>query len=85
MLRVAEVDLAALPLIPPLEELARGGIVGHASIVDVLLPATNGIPRRPWHMTAQFGFVLEDVAELPFDACRGFPGWFHPSPLVEAP
>jgi hypothetical protein len=77
-LRVIDVDLATLPLIPPLDELPRGCIVGRASIVDVLPPAiATGKPRRPWHMAEQYGFVLEDVRELEQRPLSGNRRWFN--------
>jgi hypothetical protein len=75
-LRVAGVDPMTLPLIPPLADMQRGGIVGRARIVDVLSPSTDGKPRAPWHMRDQHGFVLADVELLPFGPCRGMLGLF---------
>jgi hypothetical protein len=49
--------------------LALGGIIGAATIVDVLPPTPN--PVNPWHMAGQFGFVLEDPEPLPFYPARG--------------
>ncbi|MDX6480321.1 MAG: hypothetical protein QOG85_831 [Gaiellaceae bacterium] len=77
LLRVADVDLEALPVMPPLRELARGGIVGRARLADVLAPAIDGQPRRPWHMPEQYGFVLEDVLELDFRPVKGNRRWFN--------
>ncbi len=74
-LRVAGVDPATLPLVPRLEELARGGVIGRARLVDVLPPSTSG-PRAPWHMEEQYGFVLEDVSALPFRPLNGCLGFF---------
>jgi hypothetical protein len=53
----------------------RGGIVGKARLVDVLPPTEN--PTDPWHVPGQFGFVLEDVQEVPFRALRGALGFFE--------
>jgi hypothetical protein len=75
-LRALGVDPTRLPLVPRLEDLLRGGIVASANLVDVLPPAPTGIPRRPWHMAEQFGFVLEDVEELSFQPLRGCLGFF---------
>lgn len=76
--RTAGIDLDTLPLVPPLAELPRGGIVGRASIVDVLAPSTDGKPRRPWHMPDQYGFILEEVAGLPFRPLKGLQLFFDP-------
>lgn len=73
--------------VPPLKELQRGGIVGRARIVDVILPAvgrfgTCNCALHPevdgrWHMHDQYGFVLEDVEPLPFMPCKGSLGLFN--------
>lgn len=76
-LRVAGVDPETLPMIPPLEEMQRGGIVGRARLVDVLPPSVDGKPRRPWHMADQRGFLLEGVQALrELVPCRGLQRWF---------
>lgn len=75
-LRVAGVDPQPLPLVPPLSDMRRGGIVGRARIVDVLEPSADGTPRAPWHMPDQWGFVLEDVEPLPFRSMVGMLGFF---------
>ncbi len=72
---------------PPLKEMQRGGIVGRARIVDVILPSAGRIDpcncaRRcdvdgRWHMHDQYGFVLEDVEPLPFVPCKGALGIFE--------
>jgi len=77
-LRVADVDPATLPLIPPLREMQRGGIVGRARILDLLPPSVDGTARAPWHMSGQYGFVLTEVEPLPFIPCRGMLGLFTP-------
>jgi hypothetical protein len=70
--------------VPPFKQLARGGVVGQANIVDVIPP--NGLdansPRMKsvdarWHMPGQFGFILTDVKPLPFFACKGSLGLFE--------
>lgn len=70
VLRVADIDPAKLPLVPPLEEMPRGGIVGRARLANVLQP--TGRPLVKWHSPTQFGFLLEDVEPLPFVPLRGF-------------
>jgi hypothetical protein len=49
--------------------LELGGIIGAATIVDVLEPTPH--PENPWHMPGAFGFVLEDCTPLPFYRCKG--------------
>lgn len=69
-----------LSSVPPLSELLRGGIVGRARIVDVVRPLAMfyppGVDKR-WHMTDQFGFVLDDVEPLPFVQWKGALGIFY--------
>lgn len=79
-----DIDPAKLPLVPPLAEMQRGGIVGKARLVDVLAPSQDGKPRAKWHMPDQHGFVLEDVEPLPFLPCRGMLGLFTASADVVA-
>ena len=76
---------AALPSrVELLESLRFGGIVGHATLVDVLRP--NPVDRADWyppgvdgrwHLRDQFAFLLDNVTPLPFQACRGMPGFFE--------
>lgn len=57
--------------VPPMALLERGGIVGVATLVDVLPPSdTLSFFPRPWHVPGQWGFVLENVRPLPFRACH---------------
>lgn len=71
---------------PALKDMQRGGIVGRARIMDVLLPAVGrigpcGCAHRldvdaRWHMHDQYGFVLADVEALPFVPWKGALGLF---------
>jgi len=73
---------------PDLDDLPRGGIVGRARIVDLLRPcAERAHPDlvacdapctcgRAWHMGSQYGYVLDDVVELPFTPARGLQRFF---------
>ena len=73
--------------------LFRGGIVGVASIHDVIGPCegwmgNDGPCRRRWHMHEQHGFLLRNVRPLPFLAVPGRQRWFdvdHPALANEAP
>jgi hypothetical protein len=72
--------------------LKFGGIVGRARLVDVIAPRPEfvltgveshyppSVTRTPdlwrWHMREQYGFVLADVAPLPFIPCKGELGFF---------
>jgi hypothetical protein len=72
----------------PRETMKRGGIVGEASLVDVLPPCTqtanktggwSGAFAAPckhhWHAPQQYGFLLHDVHALrfvPFKGALGF-------------
>lgn len=49
--------------------LLLGGIIGMATLVDVL-PVTS-TPSNPWHMPGSLGFVLADAKPLPFRPCKG--------------
>lgn len=69
-------------VVPPMAELARGGIIGSAVLHDVIPPCQGDSLfykpcEHPWHMAAQYGFVLRDVASLPFRPLRGELGFFH--------
>lgn len=66
-----------LPLLPALDELARGGIVGRATLVDVVPPANAAGARAEWHNPGSFGYVLDDVHELPFEQLDGCLGFFN--------
>lgn len=88
--RVAGVDPATLPEIPPLEEMQRGGVIGRARLVDVIPPCASEPPMferpctHPWHMCEQTGFLLADVAPLPFVPLRGELGFFKvPAEIAE--
>ena len=68
------------PLLPAFERLERGGIVGRVTIEDALEP-----PRADdgWRMAGQWGYVLGDVAPLPFVACKGMLGaWTVPADVL---
>lgn len=57
-------------VLPAVEELDKGGIVGVATIIDVVSTSFS-----PWFMGA-YGFVLSDVRPLPFVPCKGRLGFF---------
>lgn len=71
-------------VVPRRSEIARGGIVGRARLVDVIapcLPSNDRFPcEHPWHMPEQFGFVLQDVEPLPFRELVGMLGFFNVDP-----
>lgn len=69
-------------VVPPFEQLERGGLVGRARLVDVIAPcAAETLFQKPcthpWHMPAQYGFVLADVERLDFVPMRGELGFFE--------
>jgi len=72
-------NLRAPPLLPPFEQIPRGGIIGAAQIVDILprhFDADRVEQQYPgreggWKFDGQFGFVLEDRIVLPFTPCKG--------------
>jgi hypothetical protein len=67
--------------VPKFEALQRGGIVGRARLVSVEPPCLLSNDRypcaHPWHMPEQYGFLLEDVAPVPFRELRGELGFFE--------
>lgn len=65
--------------LPGFDELARGGIIGRARLVDVIEPCSNvswPLCSHPWHIPDQYGFVLADVEALPFQPLGGALGFF---------
>ena len=61
-------------VLPPIEELERGGIVGRVNIVDCVDKDPS-----PWFF-GEYGFLLEKAAPLPFQPCTGRLGFFNPDP-----
>lgn len=57
--------------VPPLAELARGGVVGHAEIVDCVSAAAS-----PWFV-GDYGFVVRDAQPMDFLQLRGALGFFR--------
>ncbi len=57
----------------------RGGIVGRATIVDVVTE-----DRSPWFF-GPYGLVLAHAKPLQFQPCRGFLGFFRPTILPASP
>lgn len=63
--------------IPKREDLVYGGFVATFKIVDVILPggkSRSGGPhpraKDPWYM-GLYGYVLDEVEEVPFIPCKG--------------
>lgn len=57
---------------PPLKELPTGGIVGKATLVDVIPPFYNqDVGDDLWHMEGLHGFVLQDVEPVTFYKVKG--------------
>ena len=68
----------AAPVIPPMDQLERGGIVGEA----VVTGCVTEHPSR--YFTGPFGFVLAEAKPLPFVPVRGMQGFFNvPAHLIE--
>jgi hypothetical protein len=57
-------------VVPSDDELATGGIVGQANVIDVVRASSS-----PW-FTGPYGLVLADVRPLPFKSCSGKLGFF---------
>lgn len=76
-------DVNPFLAVPPFGDLERGGIVGRARLVDVIEPCTTEPSlfwrpcTHPWHMPAQYGFVLADVERVDFRPMRGELGLFE--------
>jgi hypothetical protein len=86
-------DAGVVEHVPILSDVQRGGIVGRATIVDVLPPrnfATGALwpddveqhwarigVDMRWRMGDQYGWVLADVEPLPFVPCKGALGLFE--------
>lgn len=60
-------------MIPPFENLQRGGIVGEATITDCVATSSS-----PWFF-GKYGFVLTEQKPLPFRALKGQLGFFSVS------
>ncbi len=60
--------------LPSMPDLARGGIVGVATLADCVPPQDR---QSNWHMHGQFGFLLQKVRPLPFTPCKGALGIFE--------
>ncbi len=58
-------------LVPPLDQLQRGGIVGAVDIVDCVTASTSR-----WFV-GRYGFVLSRPRKLPFTPCLGQRGFFE--------
>ncbi|WP_254668213.1 ASCH domain-containing protein [Hydrogenophaga sp. PML113] len=69
---LTEADMPRIEL-PPLQELQRGGIVGHATLVQCV-PHSERQSR--WHMQGHHGFKLQDAQPLPFRPLKGRLGFF---------
>lgn len=75
---------------PPAADLARGGIVGYAELVDVIgseRAQDMGAKRSPWFM-GEYGFQLANVTPLPFVPLTGSLGFFQaevPDDYIPAP
>lgn len=65
--------------LPPMRELARGGIVGVATLDNVVAPSAR---TSPWHIEGCQGFHLSNARPLPLTACKGALGVFNVDPQV---
>lgn len=59
-----------VPHFTELDQVPRGGIVGVATLVDVVKDHASPFFLGP------FAFVLKDARPLPFTKCKGQLGWF---------
>mgnify|MGYP002393450244 CR=1 FL=1 len=68
--------------LPPLHELQRGGIVGHATLVQCVPPSKR---ESRWHMQGCHGFKLQDAQPLPFRPLKGRLGFFKVPTASQVP
>lgn len=69
---------ANVTVLPPFEQLQRGGIVGSVELVDCLDHSDS-----PWYM-GEKGFLLRDPRPLPFVPMKGRLGFFDvPDELLQ--
>jgi len=74
-------DVCGFEALPPMNAVRYGGIVGVATLADVVLPGSR---KHRWHFPDQYGFVLRDVRPLPFVACPGALGlWAVPEEIAK--
>lgn len=78
---MGEADTPGIEL-PPLEELQRGGIVGHATLVQCVPPSKR---QSRWHLLGCHGFKLQDTQPLPFRPLKGRLGFFKVPTASEVP
>jgi len=77
----------SVPSLPPMAALPRGGIVGRANLVDVLDYTKDTPPsgQAEWFF-GPYGFLLDDVREVPFVPYRGELSLFNvPAELAGGP
>ena len=85
--RVGTESANAIPEWDEDDRLLRGGVVGVATIADVVEPCegwmgNDGTCAQRWHMHEQYGFLLRDARPLTFLAVPGRQRWFdvvHPA------
>lgn len=64
-------------LLPPMDELKRGGIVGNAEIIDCVKSS-----KSPWFV-GRYGFLIRNAMSWPFQPCRGALGFFNPNEVAD--
>lgn len=65
--------------LPPFEDMERGGIVGIASLVNVVHEREKHLLTecdKPWFF-GEYGFILDNVRPLPFMPLKGALGFFN--------
>lgn len=73
------------PVVPPLCDMLRGGVVAVAGLVDVLPPTTGDGPRvSRWYIPGQYGLMLARVQPTLFAPCKGSLGLWTPDPAIVA-
>jgi hypothetical protein len=66
-------------VLPPFEELPRGGIVGRAEVTDCIDHDCN------WWFTGPHALVLANAQPLPFEPCKASQKFFYPLREVATP
>lgn len=65
--------------LPAPEEFERGGIVGHADLVECLPPGSHqmlSVQDRRWYQ-GEYGFVVTNAKPLPFRPLKGKLNFFN--------
>ncbi len=72
-----------IDLVPEIDDLQYGGVVGKVELAGYLPPSPDGTARAPWHMAEQWGWQLKNRTAVPFVPMRGNQRfWRVPASLI---